>query len=390
MKTAALLFMLPLIALGQANTLTPKEINEGWVLLFDGESLFGWTQEGKAQWHTGEGAIIGDAGGAGWLRSNATFADYVLKCDYRTVKEGNSGIFLRSARQGQPHVTGYELQIWNENPNAKFPTGALVNDVPVQKKVAPAADQWHSYEILAQGDHFVVKLDGKKILDARNAKSKVGHIGLQFNAGKKVEFRNIKIKPLGLQPVFNGKSLAGWKEVDAPKAQEKPVWSARKGAIHVEKGPGQLESEAAFDDVVLQLAIRTNPRDAKHHPNSGVFLRGDAGKFWSGYEVQIRNEYKEDRLKPVDFGTGAIYGRQPTRKVVPDDGKFFVMTVVARGPAFSVWIDGQPVTSWEDTRPEGPNARQQTRLAPGVISLQAHDPTTNLDFQNIRAVALPK
>jgi hypothetical protein len=36
------------------------------------------------------------------------------------------------------------------------------------------------------------------------------------------------------------------------------------------------------------------------------------------------------------------------------------------------------------------NARKEARLAAGVMSLQAHDPTTNLDFRNIRLAPLPK
>jgi Domain of Unknown Function (DUF1080) len=386
MRLPALILAAASLAPGQ-NTLTPKEASEGWILLFDGESPFGWTQEGKAQWDVENGALT-SGGGSGWLRSNAAFADFILKCDYRTGAEGNSGLFLRSARQGAPHETGYELQIWNQHP--KFPTGSLVNHIPA-KKVQPAPDQWHTYEITAQGDHWAIKLDGKKVLDGRDAKSKVGHIGLQYNEGKKVEFRNIKLRPLGARPLFDGKSLAGWREVDAPKPKEKPVWIARGGAIHVEKGPGQLETDAAFDDFVLQLDIRTNPGDEKHHPNSGVFFRGEKGQFWSGYEAQIRNEYKDgDRTKPVDFGTGAIYNRQSTRKVMPNDGQYFVMTVAARGRNIDVWVDGYQVTSWEDPRPEGMNARKEARLAAGVLSLQAHDPTTNLDFRNIRLAPLPK
>ena len=387
MRLAALVVMAVSLAAAQTNTLTPKEVSEGWVLLFDGGSTFGWTQEGQAQWRAENGMLVPD-GSAGWLRTNATFADFILKCDYRTGADGNSGIFLRSGGQGAPHETGYELQIWNQHP--KYPTGSLVNHIAA-KKVQPAPDTWHSYEVEAMGDHFVIKLDGKKVLDGHDAKSKVGHLGLQFNTGKPVQFRNIKLKPLNLKPLFDGKSLMGWHVVETPRAKEKPVWSAKAGAIHVEKGPGQLETDSEFADLVLQLDIRTNPRDQNHHPNSGVFLRGEKGQFWTGYEVQIRNEYKDsDRNAPVDFGTGALYNRQATRKVVPDDGKFFVMTVSARGRHFDVWIDGYPVTSWEDTRPEGTNAREQARLAPGVISLQAHDPTTNLDFKNIRAVALPK
>jgi hypothetical protein len=41
-----------------------------------------------------------------------------------------------------------------------------------------------------------VTLDGKRVLSWNDGKSSSGHIGLQFNPGKKIEFRNIKLKPI--------------------------------------------------------------------------------------------------------------------------------------------------------------------------------------------------
>lgn len=371
----------------QPNVLTPKEVADGWILLFDGESLWGWTQEGKAQWRAADGVVIADAGDYGWLRSNSEFADYILKCDFRTAADGNSGIFLRSAKAGQPHETGYELQIFDKHP--KFPTGSLVEYVRA-KPVHPAPGEWHSYEVLAQGDRFVVRLDGKKILDASRAKSKVGHIGLQYNKDKKIEFRNVKLKPLGLKPIFDGKSLSGWQEVIAPRPREKPIWKAANKMIHVEKGPGQLETTGEYADYVLQLDVRANSQDPNRHPNSGVFLRGDPKGYWSGYEVQVRNEFKDgDRTKAVDFGTGGVYNMQPARKVVGTDNEFYTQTIVIRGRHIATWVNGYPVADWEDTRTEGPNARREARLKGGPISLQAHDPTTNLDFKNLRIATVP-
>src|SRR6476659_6638493 len=42
------------------NTLTPKEIADGWVLLFDGETTFGWKAEGDAKVKDGALVIGGD------------------------------------------------------------------------------------------------------------------------------------------------------------------------------------------------------------------------------------------------------------------------------------------------------------------------------------------
>src|SRR6516165_784209 len=42
---------LPLLAADEtkANTLTPKEIADGWILLFDGETTFGWKSDGEVK-----------------------------------------------------------------------------------------------------------------------------------------------------------------------------------------------------------------------------------------------------------------------------------------------------------------------------------------------------
>jgi hypothetical protein len=391
LTAGSLLFAAMLAAQQQPNTLTQKEIDDGWILLFDGETMFGWTPVGEPKWAVEGGAIVALPGSKtlGWIRQGSQFADYQLKLEFRAAEDANSGVFLRSATNGEAHVTGYELQIWKGN--AKFPTGSLVNHASTFKGSIKGGE-WNQYDVTVQGDRFVVVLNGRKVLDARDGKSKVGHIGMQSNQHK-IEFRNIKVKPLGMQPLFDGKSLAGWHEVKSPRqVKEPPEWSARKGTIHVEKGPGQLETDGAYDDFVLQLAIKTNPKDDKHHPNSGVFLRGEPNGYWSGYESQIRNEYKDgDRTKAVDFGSGGIYFYQPARKVMGDDGKFFVKTIVARGRHFGVWINGHPVSDWEDPHPEGKVVRnKEARLGAGAISLQAHDPTTNLDFKNIKLAKLPK
>lgn len=376
-------------ASAQPNTITPEEAAQGWVLLFDGDSLFGWTAEGNTQWKVVDGALVAESGEYGWLRHNAPFADFELRADFRTAAEGNSGIFLRSAAAGAPHLTGYELQIFDGH--KQYPTGSLVGTAAA-KGAAIRPGQWQTFEVTASGATFVVKLDGVQVLQARDGKSAAGHIGLQFNPGKKIEFRNVKLRPLGLKPLIQDSSMTGWKKVEPAKPAAEPAqWSVKDGVIHVEKGPGQLETESTWNNFVLQAEIRTNPKDASHHPNSGIFLRGTPGVWWSGYESQIRNEYSDgDVNKPVDFGTGAIYRSQATRRIVAKDGEYFTKTVVASGRDFNIWVNGIPVTSWKDDRPEGTNVRnKEAVLKAGTLSLQAHDPTTNLDFRNLRIAEIP-
>jgi hypothetical protein len=67
------------------------------------------------------------------------------------------------------------------------------------------------------------------------------------------------------------------------------------------------------------------------------------------------------------------------------------MTVLADGRQICTWVNGYPVADWEDPGPAGTNVRnKEAVLGPGTFSLQAHDPTTNLNFRNIRIVTLKK
>jgi hypothetical protein len=377
------------LAAQEPNTLSPQEVEEGWILLFDGRTFFGWEFHGDANWSS-RGVLRAASGGGGWLGTSTMFADYHLKLEFRTAADGNSGVFLRSARRGNaaPQNSGYELQIYDNQPRG-YNTGSLVDYAKAQPaKLIP--DEWNQYDIRVEGTHFVISLNGKVVFDGDNPTHRVGVIGLQYNRDRPVEFRNIKLRPLGLEPIFNGKDLSGWNKVDRPQRPAEHNWSVRDGMLHVEKGPGGLETEAEFNNFVMQIAVRTNPPSADVHPNSGVFFRGNKGTMSSGYEAQIRNEFQHgDPRLPVDYGTGAVYNRQPAREIVARDGEFFYKTIAAYGRHISVWVNGIQVTDWTDPRPAGNNARLQARLTPGIMSLQAHDPTTNIDFKNIRVVELP-
>lgn len=177
---------------------TQKPESSGWVTLFDGRSLNGWHQEADAKWRVEGGLLIADSGGDGWLRSENQFGNFRLQAEFRNVKGGNSGIFLRATaatKAGDPSnpAGSYELQINNEDP--QWATGSIEDVIQRIAVVNPEPNQWHKYEIAVQGDHFVVHLDGKKVLDGRDATIKAGYIGLQHHKDMPVAFRNIRIQP---------------------------------------------------------------------------------------------------------------------------------------------------------------------------------------------------
>ncbi len=184
---ARLIFGLSLVVLAAAQ-------DGAWKVLFDGKSLEGWETHWANNWKAQDGALVCDATEPSWLSTSASFSDYILKLEFRGAAKVNSGVFLRSQKEGQPHITGYELQIWDYQP-AGYNTGSLVGSVKASPvKILP--DQWNSYEITAKGDHFVIVLNGKTLLDAHDAKHASGVIGFQCQKDNRIEFRNIKVLPL--------------------------------------------------------------------------------------------------------------------------------------------------------------------------------------------------
>ena len=160
--------------------------------LFDGKTLKGWENHGADSWRVRDGALVCDGSAPSWIGTSESFSDYNLTLEFRGPGNVNSGVFLRSQKEGLPHVTGYELQIWDYQP-AGFNTGSLVNTVKASEtKIIP--DKWNKYEISANGDHFVVTLNGKTILDAHDNKHSSGVIGFQCQKDNAIEFRNIHIK----------------------------------------------------------------------------------------------------------------------------------------------------------------------------------------------------
>lgn len=377
------LLLAPSALCAQHNQLSKDELAEGWILLFDGETTFGWKAESKANWEVKEGEIRVSEGEPGLLRTTSQFADYELKVDFKATKTSNSGIFLRTAPAVQKEALTtqcYELNI--APPDNPFPTGSLV----MRKKAADVSESetWRTFHVVAEGAKLTVKLDGEEVLAYTDPKPLGrGFIGLQLNSGA-VAFRNIKLKPLSLAPIFNGKDLQGWKTYP-DMASKFTVTDA--GELNVKDGRGQLESVEQYADFVLQLECNS------HAPslNSGIFFRCIPGETMNGYECQIHNGFKEgDRTKPVDHGTGGIFRRQEARRVVANDQEWFHLTLTAEGAHMAAWVNGIQVSDWTDTRKPHANPRNGMRLEKGTLMIQGHDPTTDLSFRNLRAGELTK
>jgi len=329
-----------------------------WINLFDGETLFGWTQFGASQWQAVDGNLVFTDGAGGWLATTSQFADFELTAKVKVAGEGAMALLFRAGCEGSPTENGSSFIVIEEPKKGK--------------------GDWHDVAVTANGDAVSVKVDGKDA-QVQGGGRKVGYIGVAaYERGKKVEVSGLKLRPLNTKPIFNGTDLTGWNIIPDHKSEFKVV----DGALNITNGNGQIETAGLYKNFVLQIDIFSNGKKL----NSGVFFRGPVGVFWKGYESQVRNDWAgDDRTKPVDFGTGGNYGNQPARKVVSSDGEWFTKTLVCDGNHAAVWINGYLVSDYVDMRPVSPESQGKEGYVPGpgTIHLQGHDPTTNLSFKNI-------
>ena len=114
----------------EQNTLTPEEIADGWVLLFDGKTLDGWKDYNGTTltqpWHVVDGCIQAKGDGSdasGYIVTDKEYENFELSWDWKLSKGGNSGMLYHVVERPQyavPYVTGPEYQLIDE-PNFPDP-----------------------------------------------------------------------------------------------------------------------------------------------------------------------------------------------------------------------------------------------------------------------------
>jgi len=238
-------------------------------------------------------------------------------------------------------------------------------------------------EVVAGGDLTTASGPQRLAPGERVVTKKAGEVLLSSG----LKLKSLAYRPLGLESIFSGKDLAGWKPIPHPNlpADKQTQWKAAEGVLQATGGPGAIELlDREYDDFVLQLEVRT-----AQLTNGGIFFRALPGQFMNGYEAQIFNAcYDNDPAQPATYSTGALDDHQLARRLVSRDEKWFAYTIIAVGPHIATWVNGCQLTDWTDARAPHENPRRGLRVEPGVIQLQAHDPDTQIEFRNIRIVEL--
>ena len=195
----------------QAAIATEISLEAGWVWLFDGKSLDGWSaSENKNSCRVENGAIL-----VGGERShlfysgpvdNHNFADFELKLEVMTTPGSNSGVFFHTEYQetGWP-AKGHEAQVNNTQHDWRR-TGSLYGVKDLRN--TPVRDnEWFNYHIIVRGKQVTMKVNGETVneyTEDLNSPHLVERPGRVFSSGtialqahdpgSLVYYRNIRIK----------------------------------------------------------------------------------------------------------------------------------------------------------------------------------------------------
>lgn len=213
-----------------SNTLSKKEIKEGWKLLFDGKTSNGWHAACKKEfpeqgWSTENGMLtVLPKGNGGDIVTESMYSNFELSFDFRAPLNSNSGVkyFVLEDMYEKGKALGLEFQ------THILKTGALPDKDPHPNTMACLYDllqaknrtvkpvgEWNNARVIAKGTNVEHWLNGVMVLSYErggkifreaiaNSKFKVypnfgealkGHILIQDH-NDSTSFRNIKIRDL--------------------------------------------------------------------------------------------------------------------------------------------------------------------------------------------------
>ncbi|MEE2780995.1 MAG: family 16 glycoside hydrolase [Planctomycetota bacterium] len=249
-----------------------SDADDGFVPIFDGKTLNGWSAPDMRYWSVRDGAITAESSEALPCKRNQFLVwqlgdldDFELRLKFRIMggPSANSGIQFRSQIAEDGHALGYQADIdragtylgllYDEHgrgvlakrgektvidPDGKRQTSALdVEQAPVDLA------GWNQYQIIACGSRLTLKINGvttvEVIDDEKTQQDLSGKLALQIHSGPAmtVQFKDIELKRL-------------------------PLCGNRKKVVFIAGGPSHASGAHEFKAGVKLLANRLRKNDS--------------------------------------------------------------------------------------------------------------------------------
>lgn len=186
----------------------------------------------------------------------------------------------------------------------------------------------------------------------------------------------------GWIPLFDGKSLDGW------KISEKPETFSVKDGILIVKGDrahmfyaGPVQN-AEFKNFEMKLEILTKPG-----ANSGVYLHTkfqETGWPSQGYEIQVNNTHKDPKK------TAGVYGILDNFNAPVKDDEWFTMTIRVEGKHIVTKVNDKVISDYtEEENVQRPKNFAGRLISSGTVAIQGHDPGSEVHYRSIEIRPLP-
>jgi len=435
---AVLTFVLVSLAYVATSTGAEQALNKppkGFVALFNGKDLNGWKgllkgpydnpskratltpdklkelqkeadEDMRANWKVADGALVFSGKGRS-LCTAKDYGDFEMLVDWKILKDGDSGIYLR----GSPQV-----QIWDTaRENAEVGSGGLYNNQKNPSKPTKVADkpvgEWNTFRIFMIGEKVTVMLNGEIVVDNvimenywdRNIPIyPTGQIELQ-NHGNTLYFRNIYIREIprekgnnqltaqenaeGFKLLFNGTDMTGW-------IGNKQGYVIKDGIMICDPslgGDGNLYTEKEYGDFIFRFEFRLTPG-----ANNGLGIRspltGNAA--YDGMELQILDDQSPRYtgwLKDYQHH-GSIYGVVPAKTgSLKPVGEWNYQQVTAKGKQIKIELNGTTIIDADIEKESTPktidgNNHPGLKRSSGYIGFCGHG--DQVEFRNIRIKVL--
>ncbi len=392
----------------------------GFVSIFDGQTLNGWKHVGGPTNGYGvkDGAIYCSTNGLN-LFTEKSYGDFILRFEFKLVDGSNNGIGIRAPYWGNAAYVGMEIQVlddaaadrgkWGKLRPEQY-HGSIYDVVAAKSRALKPVGQWNTEEITADGRHIKVVVNGVTTVDANlndvtdpevirrhpGLFREQGHIGF-LGHGRYVEFRNLRVKelaraagdnsaPADFTALFNGKDLSGWKGLlegpnDNPikraaltpgqraEAQQeaddnmRAHWKVENGEIVFDGKGRSLCTAKDYADFELLVDWKLPP-----HGDSGIYLRGSP-------QVQIWDPFTQPTGSGTQVGSGGLYNNEknpdkPLKVADKPIGEWNRFRIVMVGEKVHVFLNGELVVN--DTTLENYWDRLQPIFPSGQIELQNH------------------
>ena len=191
----------------------------------------------------------------------------------------------------------------------------------------------------------------------------------------------------GWTSLFDGETTSGWhgfRQDQAPAG-----WQVVDGALTRVAAGGDLVSDEAFEDFVLELEWRIS-----RGGNSGIMFRVSEDQdatYFTGPEMQVLDDAGQEELDPL-HSAGSNYAlHAPKGKVLMPVGEWNQVRLVVDGSHVEHWLNGLRIVEYELWSPEWRALVDASKFAAwpsygmnerGHLALQDHG--DEVAYRNIR------